>query len=404
MSAQVAVLGGGHGVSAVLRALRDDGLALTAIVTIADDGGSSGRLRRQWGGPGVGDMRRSLIALTGEKSGAGRALAGPVAIARVGRHPLGNLMLHSLGRAFGDLEAASEWLTEQLGVSARVLPATSEPVTLIAAAGGALVRGESAIGAAEGRIAAIRFEPQRPQVPSPVIDAITRADWVLLGPGSLFTSVLAVGALPDVRSALAGTRARVLWICNLVPEVPETAGMSADDHLSALRSHEVRVDAVLYDPSAALHFTEPDLAAAGLPGLPYELMSVDRGKHDPVLLSAALGPLLTTPARRESGRSPREHFSEVRPMGRAPTRCEIGIGDAHRDDFREQQRSLRRVRRTAGVSPSASSTAGEMAEARGAGRTGHMHGVDSTNRRDRSVDDRRLGRPQHRGDQPEAPP
>jgi len=185
-------------------------------------------------------------------------------------------------------------------VSARVLPATTEPVTLIARAGDELIRGESAIGAIRRRISAIRFEPRRPEIPPPVIDAIDQADWVILGPGSLFTSVLAVGALPDIRSALAGTRARVLWICNLVPEIPETAGMSAGDHLSTLRAHGVRVDAVLYDPAAALHFSVLELAAAGMPGLAYELMSADHGRHDPALLSVALEPLLTTGRGRET--------------------------------------------------------------------------------------------------------
>jgi uncharacterized cofD-like protein len=292
MSTRVVILGGGHGVSAVLRALRDEQVAITAIVSVADDGGSSGALRRNWGGPAVGDMRRSLIALAGEEEGSGRALAAPVTIARVGRHPLGNLLLRTLAKAFGDLETASEWLTGQLGVDAHVLPATTEPVILTASTGHEAIRGESAIGAAPTRVTALGFDPPRPDVPAPVIDTIAHADWVLIGPGSLFTSVLAVSALPDVRSVLATTRARVLWICNLELEIPETAGMSAADHLSTLRSHEVRVDAVLYDPAARLHFTPCELAAAHLDGLAYPLMGADTGRHDPVLLSAALRPLL----------------------------------------------------------------------------------------------------------------
>lgn len=293
MSARVAILGGGHGVSAVLAALRDDQIATTAIVTVADDGGSSGALRQIWGGPAVGDMRRSLITLAGEDGRLGRALAAPVTIARIGRHPLGNLLLHTLAKAFGDLETGGEWLAEQLGVSARVLPATTQPVILVGRTLDETIRGESAIGAARSRITALRFEPPRPEVPPPVIDAITRADWVLIGPGSLFTSVLAVSALPDIRSVLASTRARVLWICNLEPEIPETAGMSAVDHLSMLRCHEVRVDAVLYDPAARLHFTPSELAAADVDSLAHPLASADPGRHDPALLAAALRPLLT---------------------------------------------------------------------------------------------------------------
>ncbi|MGZ4184063.1 MAG: gluconeogenesis factor YvcK family protein [Solirubrobacteraceae bacterium] len=288
MPRRVTILGGGHGVAAVLRALGGLDLELAVIVTVADDGGSSGELRRHWGTPAVGDMRRSLIALLGEQHDSGRALAAPVMIARLGRHPLGNLLLHSLTKAFGDLQTASEWLSGQLSLSVRVLPATTAPVTLLATTADGLIRGESAIGATQGLIQSLNFDPPRPEVPAAAIDAINHADWVLLGPGSLFTSVLAVCALPAVAQALADTPARVLWICNLEPELPETAGMSAADHLGALRRHNIRVDTVLYDPATPLHFTRPELVAAGLPGVASLIAAPHRGEHDPALLSAAL--------------------------------------------------------------------------------------------------------------------
>jgi uncharacterized cofD-like protein len=294
MSPHVVILGGGHGVAAVLRALHDHELVLTVIVTVADDGGSSGALRRRWGSPAVGDMRRSLIALTGEDDSFGRALGAPVTIARFGEHPLGNLVLCSLAKAFGDLETAAEWLSGQLELGARVLPATTQPISLTAAAGGQVIRGESAIGAAKSGIEALSFEPQDPEVPPSVLDAIGEADLVLLGPGSLFTSVLAVGALPDISSALATSAVRVVWICNLKQQIPETAGMSAADHLSALRRHGVRVDAVLFDPAAELHFTSSELDAAQVPGFPYPLVSSVPGRHDPTLLSAALDDLFSS--------------------------------------------------------------------------------------------------------------
>lgn len=289
----VAILGGGHGVASVLRALRDPALELTVIVTVADDGGSSGELRRRWGGAAVGDMRRSLIVLAGQDGVSARALARPLTIGRLGEHPLGNLVLRSLANAFGDLETASDWLCTQLGIFGRVLPATAEPVSLVGAAGEELIRGESAISAAGTRIRALSFEPVRPKVPSTVIDAITHSDWVLLAPGSLFTSMLAVSALPDIRSALSQTAAHVLWICNLEPGRQETAGMSAADHLAAIRSHGVRVDAVLLDPSATLHFAREQLAAERLELHRYPLQGAQRGIHDPVLLSAALQKLFS---------------------------------------------------------------------------------------------------------------
>jgi uncharacterized cofD-like protein len=293
MRRRVAILGGGHGVAAVLHALREAEIDLTVIVTTADDGGSSGALRRRWGSPAVGDMRRSLIALTDEDTASGRALAAPVSIVRLGEHPLGNLVLCSLTKAFGDLETASRWLTGELGLSAQVLPATREPVSLVATAAGSRVRGESTIGTALNRIERLGFEPERPDVSPRVIDAIGEADWVLLGPGSLFTSVLAVGALPDIKAALARTRAHVLWICNLVPQIPETANMSAADHFAALAHHGVRVDGVLYDPAARLHFTPCELATLDLHGLGRPLMSPGGAGHDPARLGSALHDLFS---------------------------------------------------------------------------------------------------------------
>ncbi|MGA2926076.1 MAG: gluconeogenesis factor YvcK family protein [Solirubrobacteraceae bacterium] len=292
MATRVAILGGGHGIASVLRALRDyDDYELTAVVTVGDDGGSSGELRRRNGGHAVGDMRRSLLALSGDDVALARALAQPVTLHRFGRHPLGNLVIRSLATALGDLEAASGWLAVQLGAGGRVLPATLDPVSLIAEAGGELIRGESAIGAANARIRRLRFSPERPRVPTAALAAIADADWVLLGPGSLFTSVLAVSAVPDVASALRATSATVAWVCNLERQHAETSEMSAPSHLAALRRHGVRVDLVLHDPSAELHFTPRQLARARVPAIARPLAGALPGVHDPDLLALALGDL-----------------------------------------------------------------------------------------------------------------
>lgn len=308
------VVGGGHGLLAALRGLRDDRHAeLAVIVTMADDGGSSGALRQRREGPAVGDMRRSLISLAGDQGALARAFARPLTINRLGRHPLGNLVIRSVADAFGDLEQASEWLGEQLEISGRVLPATDEPVSLLAEAGNDVIYGESAIGAARLRVRRLRFSPERPNVPDAVTDAIAQADLVLLGPGSLFTSVLAAAALPDIAATLAHTEARVVWICNLEPEAIETAGMSAHDHLAALRVHGVRVDAVLYDPAAALHFAPGELARQGLEALPRLLRSPHPEVHDPDLLRAALkGVLSRSGPRRKSVRSATEQLCATR--------------------------------------------------------------------------------------------
>jgi hypothetical protein len=183
-------------------------------------------------------------------------------------------------------------------------------------------------------------------VPKATSDSIDQADLVLLGPGSLFTSVLAASALPDVAATLARTAARVVWICNLEPEAIETAGMTARDHLAALRRHGVRVDAVLYDPRARLRFEVDELTREGLEPLPRLLRSAHPGIHDPALLSAALEELLTRRRRTDvitapSFRSAGERFcakraiperssggdtahSQARVLGRSSTSIQSG--------------------------------------------------------------------------------
>jgi uncharacterized cofD-like protein len=287
MTARVAVLGGGHGVAAVLAALRDAPVELTAIVTTADDGGSSGDLRRRFGGPAVGDLRRSLIALSDGTNLLATVMSRPLET-DYGRHPVGNLLIQSLTDSLGDLEASSRWLGQWLGISGCVLPASVEPVRLLGDTGDRLIAGESAIGDTVDRIVRLRFDPQWPRTPLAAVQAIQSADWVLLAPGSLYTSTLATSALPQIVSALARTPARVLWLCNLHPGRGETVGMTAEDHLSALRRHGVRVDAILYDPDAKLHFDARELARTRIPAFAWTLQSGRRAVHNPQLLGTAL--------------------------------------------------------------------------------------------------------------------
>ena len=291
-TARVAVLGGGHGVAAVLAALRDAPVELTAIVTTADDGGSSGDLRRRFGGPAVGDLRRSLVALSDGTNLLATVMSRPLET-RYGRHPVGNLLIQSLMDSLGDLETSSRWLGQWLGISGCVLPASVEPVRLLADTGDRLIAGESAIGDTVDRIVRLRFDPQWPRTPLAAVQAIQSADWVLLAPGSLYTSTLATSALPQIVSALARTPARVLWLCNLDPGRGETTGMTAEDHLSALRTHGVRVDGVLYDPKAKLRLDAATLARHGLPGFAHPLQAGRLPVHDAGLLGAALDSLFS---------------------------------------------------------------------------------------------------------------
>ena len=287
LTVRVAILGGGRGVAAVLRALRDAPVALTAVVTTADDGGSSGDLRRRFGGPAVGDLRRSLVALSDDTDLLATVMSQPLET-RYGRHPVGNLLIRSLTDSFGDLESSSRWLGPWLGISGSVLPASVEPVTLLADTGDQVIAGESAIGRNAERVLRLRFRPQWPRTPPAAVQAILAADWVLVAPGSLYTSTLATCALPQIVTAVANTPGRVLWLCNLEPEHAETTGMSAEDQLSALRRHGVRVDDVLYDPEAKLHFSPTTLARSRISGFAWPLQAGSGPIHDPRLLAAAL--------------------------------------------------------------------------------------------------------------------
>jgi len=297
MSVRVTVIGGGHGLAAVLAALRDEPYELTVVVTVADDGGSSGELRRRHGGPAVGDLRRALITLAGDHVPLARVLARPVVVEGFGVHPLGNLLIRSLVDVLGDLTQAGEWLGRELGIRARVLPATIDNVTLVAEAGHGVIVGESAIGTSQAAVRRLRFSPERPRVTAPALEAIAASDHVLLAPGSLFTSVLAACALPDVASALTATPARVVWIGNLETQAGETAGMSARRHLSVLRRHGVRVDTVLYDPEAELAFTPESLARRRVEAIARPLRNGQSGVHDPASLRSALREILTRSTR-----------------------------------------------------------------------------------------------------------
>jgi uncharacterized cofD-like protein len=291
MTTRVAVLGGGHGLAAVLRALRDAPVVLTAIVTTADDGGSSGDLRRQFGGPAVGDLRRSLIALSDDSDLLASVMSEWIDT-RYGRHSVGNLLIRSLTDSFGDLESTSRWLGQWLGISGSVLPASIEPVTLLADTEHQVIVGESAIGRTAERVLRLRFRPQWPHTPPGAVRAILSADWVLIAPGSLYTSTLATCALPQIRLAIARAPGRVLWVSSLEPERAETASMTAEDQLAALRTHGVRVDDVLYDPGAKLRFSPTTLARSGVAAFAWPLQADGGATHDSSLLCTALESVL----------------------------------------------------------------------------------------------------------------
>jgi uncharacterized cofD-like protein len=271
-----------------LRALRHYASDVCAVVNVADDGGSSGRLRRERVGmPAPGDLRMCLSALAAEDSALGRALERRFDGGDLAGHPLGNILLAGLAEDLGDMGAAAAEVARLVGAVGRVLPATNSPVTLVADSSGRHLRGEQHV-AAVGGMRTVWLEPHDPPAGAGVVDAIGAADQVVLGPGSLFTSVLAAAIVPDVRAALATTSAQRVYVCNLAPEVPETEGMSVADHLDALSAHGVEVDVAL---------SQPDALPRGRPSVRcVEAAVAEPGAvvHDPVRLAEVLSTLVRT--------------------------------------------------------------------------------------------------------------
>ncbi len=300
---RVVAIGGGHGLAATLLAARTYAAQITAVVSVADDGGSTGRLRADLGIPAPGDLRRCLAALAAPSSALGAALEYRFPSGELAGHPLGNLLIAGLAGAGADFLTAVDEVASLVGAAGRVLPAAVEPVVLVAepwrqgegSVGGAEgASGGSGAGGVEGQVAVqhtsglrrVALRPAAPASPSAVAEAIGHADQVIVGPGSLFTSVLAAALVPAVRDALVATPAQRVHVANLAPEVPETQGLTVADHLSALAGHGVPVDVVLCDP--ATPGGDQDLA---LPTLTCALAGPDGRSHDPAALGAALAGL-----------------------------------------------------------------------------------------------------------------
>jgi uncharacterized cofD-like protein len=251
-------VGGGHGLSASLRAVRRYAGSITAVVSVADDGGSSGRLRRELPDlPAPGDVRKCLGALAEEGAPFGRILEHRFGEGELEGHTLGNLLLVALSVETGSFGAAVDEVATRVGAVGRVLPATVEPVELVGEVGGAGGDEPGAVEVVVGQVAVhnaspvrrVRLRPEHPGSPPEVGEAIAAADQVVLGPGSLFTSVLAAAVVPAVAEALDDTAARRVYVANLAPQVPETEGFTVADEVAALADHGIEVDVVVCHPS-----------------------------------------------------------------------------------------------------------------------------------------------------------
>ena len=305
----VVAFGGGHGLHASLSALRilleevilDE---LTAVVTVADNGGSSGRLRGEFGVLPPGDLRMALAALCGRDDwGVTWANVLQHRFAGDGEmngHNLGNLLIVGLWEQLGDHVAALDWVGRLLGARGRVLPMALVPMDIRAevrgldpAAPDALrtISGQVEVATTDGIIDSIALEPADPPASPAALEAIAQADWVVLGPGSWFTSVLPHLMVPALRQALVTTSARVLVVLNLAEQAGETQGFGPADHLAVLAAHapELAIDTVLADESMDGLDPLREMTEAMGARLVVDRIAMADGspRHDPVLLAAA---------------------------------------------------------------------------------------------------------------------
>ena len=284
-------LGGGHGLASTLCALRLYAGRITAVVSVADDGGSSGRLREIAGIPAPGDLRRCLVAMAADGSPWARAFEYrfPAGTGDLEGHALGNLIIAGLANALDDFAGALDLASDLVGAVGRVLPATSVPAVLRAEAAGREVVGQVAVSETRDSITCVSIVPPDAPVPGEALDAIGDADQVVLGPGSLYTSVLAVAAVPGIRRALEARRSGRVYVCNLRPQPPETAGFSEEDHLRAVLDHGIPVDVMVAAGPPGEGPAEEEIL--GVRVVRADLARADGGGHEPEGLAAVLSRL-----------------------------------------------------------------------------------------------------------------
>ena len=302
---RVVALGGGHGLSATLSALRHVVTDLTAVVTVADNGGSSGRLRREFGVLPPGDLRQALAALCGDDDW-GRTWARVLqhrfaSDGEMDNHAVGNLLIVTLWQLLGDPVGALDWVGRLLGAQGRVLPMALTPLDITAEVRGidlrdrdalTTVRGQVEVASTDGQVHAVHLDPADPPACPEALAAVDGADWVVLGPGSWFTSVIPHLLVPDLRRALVATPARKAVVVNLEPQEGETAGFAPENHLEVLAEHapDLKLDVVLADHRSVVDHGELEHVARSLGAdLVLADLAADDGtpRHDPAKLARA---------------------------------------------------------------------------------------------------------------------
>ena len=302
---RVVALGGGHGLAASLSALRHVVDDLTAVVTVADNGGSSGRLRREFGALPPGDLRMALAALCGDDEW-GQTWARVLqhrfdSNGEMHDHAMGNLLIVALWELLGGHVEGLDWVGRLLGAHGRVLPMSVSPIDIAAQVLGldpadahvlTTVRGQVEVASTSGQVVAVQLEPDDPPACPEALEAIRSADWVVLGPGSWFTSVIPHLLVPELRDALVGSHARKVVTLNLEPQTGETEGFAPETHLEVLAEHapDLKLDVVLVDGGAVVDEEQLEQTAAALGAtLVVADLAADDGspRHDPAKLANA---------------------------------------------------------------------------------------------------------------------
>jgi uncharacterized cofD-like protein len=307
---RVVALGGGHGLSASLAALRHVVKDLTAVVTVADNGGSSGRLRREFGCLPPGDLRQALAALCGDDDW-GRTWARVLqhrfaSEGDMDKHAVGNLLIVTLWELLGDHVGGLDWVGRLLGAQGRVLPMAVTPLDVTASVRGVdprdpaaltTVRGQVEVASTSGQVVAVHLDPEEPPACPEALAAVGAADWVVLGPGSWFTSVIPHLLVPELRAQLVASPARKVVTVNLEPQAGETDGFSQEQHLEVLAEHapDLSLDVVLADHRSVVDQARlRDVAGALGADLVVADLALGDGtpRHDPAKLAVAYASFL----------------------------------------------------------------------------------------------------------------
>lgn len=305
---RVVVMGGGHGQATLLRGLKNHSNNITAIVTVADDGGSSGKLRQNLGILPPGDIRNCLAALSNDEAMLTQLFQYRFTDASgLGGHSFGNLFISALADLTGSFEEAVAESGRVLSVNGRVLPATLHDVKLIAdvqlpgSSQEVRVEGESRIPEAQGRVRRVYLEPNNPSAFPPSLQSILTADLVVVGPGSLYTSLLPNLLVPDLLAALRVSKALKVYVVNIATQRGETSGYHVSDHVSALEKHigERMFDVIVCNNwhesglPPGVEWVKIDEAASRYPVYPANLVDEDQPwRHDSIKMAQVLMDLL----------------------------------------------------------------------------------------------------------------